>query len=119
LIDSVKDWRTEWFYTSNMSPPLAVHSDAGPVVNDRWEKAPLTVEELKKIKPLLEKIKTLKQKGLTDFGIMASYIRHQVQPLRARETYGFEYIGAVGYQNTRVPNRRQNMAPCTIAKAPS
>jgi hypothetical protein len=41
LIDSMKDWRTEWFYASNMSPPLVVHSDAGPVVNnDRWEKAP-------------------------------------------------------------------------------
>jgi hypothetical protein len=39
-----------------MSPPLAVHSNSGPVVNDRWEKAPLTDEEVKKIKPLLEKI---------------------------------------------------------------
>jgi hypothetical protein len=51
----------------------------------------LMVEELKKIKPLLEKIKTLKQKGLTGFGIMASYIHRRVQPLRARETYSFEY----------------------------
>jgi hypothetical protein len=25
----------------------------------------------------------------------------------------------IGYQNTRVPNRRQNMTPCMIAKAPS
>jgi hypothetical protein len=77
-----------------MSPPLAVHSNARPVVNDRWEKAPLTAEDLKKIKPLLEKIKILKQKGLTSFGIVASYIRCQVQSLKARETYDFEYAGA-------------------------
>jgi hypothetical protein len=43
-----------------MSLPLTVHSDAGPVVNDQWEKAPLMAEDLKKIKPLLEKIKILK-----------------------------------------------------------
>jgi hypothetical protein len=30
------------------------------MVNDHWDKAPLTSEELKKIKPLLEKIQTLK-----------------------------------------------------------
>jgi hypothetical protein len=56
----VKDWKTEWFYTGNMSPSLAVHSDVGPVVIDRWEKVPLTTKDLKKIIPLLEKIKTLK-----------------------------------------------------------
>jgi hypothetical protein len=84
LVDSVKEWRTEWFYTGNMSSPLAVHSDAGLVVNDRWEKAPLTIEDLKKIKPLLEKTKILKLKGLTGFGIVASYIHRRVQPLKAR-----------------------------------
>jgi hypothetical protein len=60
LVDSVKEWRSEWFYARNIYPPLAIHSNSGPVVNDRWEKAPLTSEELKKIKPLLEKIQTLK-----------------------------------------------------------
>jgi hypothetical protein len=43
-----------------MSPPLAVHSEVEPVVNDQWEKAALTTEDLEKIKPLLEKIKVLK-----------------------------------------------------------
>jgi hypothetical protein len=60
LVDSVKDWRIEWFHAGNMSLPLAVHFDAGSVVNDWREKAPLTVEDFKKIKPLLEKIKILK-----------------------------------------------------------
>jgi hypothetical protein len=44
-----------------MNPPLAVHSNTGPIVNDRWEKLPLSLEDLKKIKPFLEWIKVLKQ----------------------------------------------------------
>jgi hypothetical protein len=51
-------------------------------------------EDLEKIKPLLEKIRVLKQKGLTGFGIIASYIYRRVHPLKTRETYGFEYSGA-------------------------
>jgi hypothetical protein len=60
LVDSVKEWRSEWFYARNMLPALAVHSDSGPLVNDRWEKNPLSSEELKKIQPLLDRIRVLK-----------------------------------------------------------
>jgi hypothetical protein len=94
LVDSVKEWHSEWFYTGNMNPPLVVHSSAGPVINDRWEKLPLTIEELNKIKPLFERIKSPKQQGLTGFGIVTSYLCRQVQPLKVRENYGFEYSGA-------------------------
>jgi hypothetical protein len=38
--------------------------------------------------------KVLKQQGLTRFGIVASYLRRRVQPLKVREHYGFEYTGA-------------------------
>jgi hypothetical protein len=81
-----------------------VHSDAGPVVNDWWEKTPLTTEGLKKIKPFLDRIKVLKQQGLTGFGIIASYLRRRVQPLKAREHYGFEYARAED-QSRMVPTR--------------
>jgi hypothetical protein len=57
----VKEWRSKWFFTGNMFPALAVHSDSGPLVNDRWEKNPLSSEELKKIQLLLERIQVLKQ----------------------------------------------------------
>jgi hypothetical protein len=40
----------------NMIPPLAVHSGSSPMVNDRWEKNPLTSDELQAIEPLLERI---------------------------------------------------------------
>jgi hypothetical protein len=71
-----------------------VHSDARPVVNDWWEKTPLTAEDLKKIKSFLDRIKILNQQGLTGFGIVANYLCHRVEPLKARETYGFKYAGA-------------------------
>jgi hypothetical protein len=56
LVDSVKEWRSEWFYVENMLPALTVHSDSGSLVNDHWEKNPLSSEELKKIQPLLDRI---------------------------------------------------------------
>jgi hypothetical protein len=93
LVDSIRDWRSEWFYVANMIPPLVVHSGSGPSINDRWEKNPLTSDELQAIKPLLERIRTLKQQGLTGFGIIASYMRRRVQPLKEREHLSFEYSG--------------------------
>jgi hypothetical protein len=60
VVDSVRDWRSKWFYAANMIPPLAVHSDSGPSINDHWEQNPLTSDELQAIKPLLERIQTLK-----------------------------------------------------------
>jgi hypothetical protein len=55
LVDSVRDWRSKWFYAANMIPSLAVHSGSGPSVNDHWEKNPLTNNELQAIKSLLER----------------------------------------------------------------
>ena len=76
-----------------MIPPLSIHSGSGPVVNDRWEKNPLTTDESQAIKPFLERICTLKQQGLTGFGIISSFLRRR-QPLKERENFGFEYSRA-------------------------
>jgi hypothetical protein len=35
LVDSMKDWKVEWFYAKNVLPALAVHTNAGPSVNSR------------------------------------------------------------------------------------
>ena len=90
----MRDWRANLFYAANMIPPLAVHSSSGPMVNDRWEKNPMMADELQTIKPFLERICALKQQGLTGFGIVSSFLRRCVQPLKERENYGFEYSGA-------------------------
>jgi hypothetical protein len=47
---------------------------------------------MEKIKPFLKEIKALKIRGLSGVGIIASFIRRRVQPLRERVHYSFEYI---------------------------
>ena len=59
-------------------PPLAVHSGSGPLVNDRWDKNPMTTAEAQAIKLFLDRICTLKQQGLTGFGIISSFLRRHV-----------------------------------------
>jgi hypothetical protein len=91
LVDSVRDWRADGFYATNMIPPLAVHSGSGPTVNDCWEMNLLMNYELQAIKPFLERIRTLKQQGLTSFGIVwdgGLWLRKE------REHYGFGYSRA-------------------------
>jgi hypothetical protein len=43
---------------------------------------------------LLDRIRVLKQQGLNGFEIITTYLRRRVQPLKAREHYGFEYSRA-------------------------
>ena len=90
----MKDWRVDWFYAANLIPSLSVHSGSGPLVNDRWDKNPVSPAEVQAIQPLLNKISMLKQQGLTGFGIVSSFLRRRVQPLKEREHFGFEYSGA-------------------------
>jgi hypothetical protein len=89
----VRDWRSEWFYAGNMNPPLEVHSNSPPVVHDNWEKNSLTIREVNSLRPLLDRIGALKLMGLSGAGIVASFLRHRIQPLTAREHLGFEYTG--------------------------
>jgi hypothetical protein len=70
----MKEWRSEWFYARILLLALSFHSDSSPLVNDRWEKNLLSSEELKKIQPLLDRIRVLKQQGLNVHGIIASYL---------------------------------------------
>jgi hypothetical protein len=56
----VKDWRAEWFFAENILLALVVHINAGPSVNNHWEKEALTLSEIERIKPFLKEIKALK-----------------------------------------------------------
>ena len=93
LVDSVKNWRAEWFYVGNMWLPLEVHSNTAPVPNARWEKEPMNAMELEGIRLFLKQLSDIKDQGLNGVGIVASFIRRRVQPLQERVHYGFEYIG--------------------------
>ena len=54
----------------------------------------MTTAEVQAIQPFLDRISTLKQQGLTSFGIVLSFLRRRIQPLKERENFGFEYFGA-------------------------
>jgi hypothetical protein len=56
----VKDWRAEWFYAENILLALVVHINAGPSVNNHWEKEALTPSDTERIKPFSKEIKALK-----------------------------------------------------------
>ena len=54
----------------------------------------MTTAEFQTIKPFLDRICTLKQQGLTGFGIISSFLHRRVQPLKEHEHYGFKYSRA-------------------------
>jgi hypothetical protein len=86
-----------------------------------------------RLKPLKGSLISPRSRGLHPPGAIACthrivFFKHKTNqklPMvtRSQATKGVLHstgLGAsVGYQNTGVPNRRQNMAPCTITKAPS
>jgi hypothetical protein len=60
LVDSMKDWRAEWFFAENILLALVVRDNTKPSVNNRWEKETLASSETEKIKPFMKVIKSLK-----------------------------------------------------------
>ena len=64
-----------------MWPPLEVHRNTAPVPNNRWDKETLNTTELEGIHPFLKQIRAMKDQGLSGVGLVASFIRHRVQPL--------------------------------------
>jgi hypothetical protein len=60
LVDSMKDWRAEWFSAENILLALVVRDNTKQSVNNRWEKETLASSETEKIKPFVKEIKSLK-----------------------------------------------------------
>lgn len=90
LAGSVKDWAEKWFYVPKPSPSFSSNFSSVSTVLPVW-KDKLSAAELESIKPLLVHVDHLKQADLTGNGLVASFVRHRVQPLMKRENYGFEY----------------------------
>jgi hypothetical protein len=76
-----------------MHPPLEVHSNAAPIPNMLWDREILSATEIEGIRPFLNQIKLMKDQGLSGVGVVVSFIRRRVQPLKDRVHYGFEYTG--------------------------
>ena len=48
---------------------------------------------MSQIQELLEMIANLKRKGITGESVAFDWMKHRIQPLQARVTFGFEYQG--------------------------
>ena len=73
--------------------PLEVHSNTAPVPNNRWDKETLSAMELEGIRPFLNQIRAKKDQGLSGVGVVASFIRRQVQLGRRGNTMGSSTLG--------------------------
>ena len=52
--------------------------------------------DMSQIPELLEMIASLKQKGISGEAVAFDWMKHRIQPLQARVTFGFEYQGTSG-----------------------
>lgn len=74
-----------------MHLPLEIHSNAALIPNKLWDREILSATNIEGIQSFLNQIRSMKDKGLSRVRVVASFIRHRVQPLKDRVHYGFEY----------------------------
>ena len=61
-----------------------------PIQWPEWNKKPVDNSQVSK---LLARIADLRQKNLTGEAVVFDWMRRRIQPLQARETFGFQYQG--------------------------
>jgi hypothetical protein len=91
-IDSNQDWKAKWFYVTNHHPKLPKPSVKQPKHRPWWNSKP-TMQEGIQLPELLAKIKALREAGLRAEQVALSFMKRRVQPVMARDTLGYEYIG--------------------------
>jgi hypothetical protein len=92
LIDSNQDWKSKWFYITNHHPELPKPSGKQPKHQPWWNTEP-TMHEGIQLPELLQKIKALREVGLRVEHVAFSFMKMRVQPLMARDTLGYQYMG--------------------------
>jgi hypothetical protein len=92
LIDSNQDWKSKWFYITNHHPELPKPSGKQPKHRPWWNTEP-TMQEGIQLPELLQKIKALREAGLRAEHVAFSFMKRRVQPLMARDTLGYQYVG--------------------------
>jgi hypothetical protein len=92
LIDSNQDWKAKWFYVTNHPPGLPKPSGKQPKQRPWWNSEP-TMQEGIQLPELLARIKALREAGLRAEHVAFSFMKRRMQPLMARDTLGYEYIG--------------------------
>ena len=90
LSQKVIDWKPRWFYVKNHGNSLPSILAAPLIHRAEWLKKPLDTSQ---IPELLEMIASLKQKGISGEVVSFDWMKRRIQPLQARVTFGFEYLG--------------------------
>jgi len=93
LSSKVIDWKPKWFYIENHGSTLPMITLGPLVIRPEWKKKPLDTSQ---IPDLLKWIANLKQSRITREAVVFDWMKHRIQPLQARVTFGFEYQGTSG-----------------------
>jgi len=86
LSSKVIDWKPKWLYIANHGETFPVITPGPPIRRLEWNKKPIDDNQIPK---LLEQIANLRQRHITGEAVM----KRRIQPLQARETFGFQYQG--------------------------
>jgi hypothetical protein len=92
LIDSNQDWKAKWLYITNHHLELPKPSGKQPKHRAWWNTEP-TMQEGIQLPELMLKIKALREAGLRAEHVAFSFVKRRVQPLMARDTLGYQYMG--------------------------
>ena len=90
LSSKIIDWKLKWFYIENQWESVPLITLGPPIQWPEWNKKPVNNSQISKI---LTRIAKLRQNNLTGESIMFDWMKRRIQPLQARETFGFQYQG--------------------------
>jgi hypothetical protein len=93
LIESNQDWKSKWLYICNHHPKLPKPSGKQPKHRVWWNTEP-TMQESIQLPELMKKIKALREARLRAEHVAFSFMKKRVQPLMARNTLGYQYMGS-------------------------
>jgi hypothetical protein len=78
----------DWLYIANHGETLPVITPGPPIQRPEWNKKPVDNSQ---ILDLLKRIADLRQRHITGEAVIFDWMNQRIQPLLARETFGFQY----------------------------
>jgi hypothetical protein len=92
LIELNQDWKAKWFYIRNHHRKLPKLSGKQLKHRPWWNMEP-TMQEGIQLPELMQKIKDLREARLRAEHVAFNFMKRRVQPLMARNTLGYQYMG--------------------------
>jgi len=84
------EWKSYWFYVGNFESPLPERTPGAPKAQASWMSTSPGGSQVDKLRSALAK---LKNKGVTRWKVVYSFLGRRVQPLQRRIHTGFRYEG--------------------------